>query len=45
MLEIPNFEPNHFSITSTGIYKSALDSIRLMKWMCYYDRSCYEIVT
>ena len=42
MLKIPNFEQNRFSITSTGIYKIARDSIKLMKWICYYDRSYYE---
>ena len=42
MLENPNFEQNKYSITSTGIYKIAHDSIRLMKWICYYDRSYYE---
>ena len=34
MLENPNFDQNHYSITSTGIYKIAYDSIRLMKWLC-----------
>ena len=42
MLENPNFEQNKFSITSTGIYRIGHDSIRLMKWICYYDRSYYE---
>ena len=42
MLENPNFEQNKYSITSTGIYKIANDSIRLMKWICYYDRSFFE---
>ena len=42
MLENPNFEQNHYSITSTGIYKIAHDSIRLMKWISYYDRFYYE---
>ena len=37
MLENPNFEQNHYSITSIGTYKNADDSIRLMKWICYYD--------
>ena len=31
----PDFEQNHYSITSTGVYKFAHDSIRLMKWICY----------
>ena len=42
MLENSNFEQNRYSITSTGIYKKGHDSIRLMKWICYYDRSYYE---
>ena len=42
MLLNPNFGQNLFSITSTGIYKIAHDSIRLMKWIRYYDRSYYE---
>ena len=42
MLENPNFEQNKYSITSKGIYKNGHDSIRLMKWICYYDRSYYE---
>ena len=31
MLSNPNSEQNHYSITSTGIYKIAHYSIRLMK--------------
>ena len=42
MLKNPNFEQNRYSITSTGIYKLGHDSIRLMKWICYYDRSYFE---
>ena len=42
MLENPNFEQNRYSITSTGIYKNGHDCIRLLKWICYYDRSYYE---
>ena len=42
MLKNPNFEQNNYSISSTGIYKIAHDSLRLMKWICYYDRSYYE---
>ena len=34
MLEFPDFEQTKYSITSTGIYKIAHDSIRLMKWIC-----------
>ena len=42
MLEKPEYEQNHYSITSTGIYKNAHDSIRIMKVICCYDRSYYE---
>ena len=44
MLENPDFEQNKYSITSTGIYKIGHDSLRSMKWICYYDRSYYETV-
>ena len=39
LIEFPDFEQNHYSITSTGIYMIGHDSIRIMKWICYYDRS------
>ena len=42
MLENPNLEQKYWSITAEGIYKIGHDSIRLMKWICYYDRSYYE---
>ena len=42
MLEKPNFEQNKYSLTSSGIYKIGHDCVRLMKWICYYDRSYYE---
>ena len=42
MLLNPNFEQNKYSLTSAGIYKIGHDSLRLMKWICYYDRSYYE---
>ena len=42
MLLNPNFEQNYWSRTAEGIYKIGHDSIRLMKWICYYDRSYYE---
>ena len=42
MLENPNFEQNKYSLTSSSIYKIGHDSIRLMKWICYYDQSYYE---
>ena len=42
MIENSDFEQNFWSITSTGNYKIGHDSIRLMKWICFYDRSYYE---
>ena len=42
LLENPDFEQNYWSKTAKGIYKIGHDSIRLMKWICYYDRSYYE---
>ena len=42
MLENPDFEQNYWSRTAKSIYKIGHDSIRLMKWICYYDRSFYE---
>ena len=42
MIKNPNFEQNYWSRTSTGIYKIGHDSVRLMKWICYYDRLYYE---
>ena len=42
MLRNPDIEQNKYSLTSTGVYRIAHDSIRLMKWICYYDRSYYE---
>ena len=42
MLENPDFEQNHWSRTAEGVNKIGHDCIRLMKWICYYDRSYYE---
>ena len=42
MLENPDFEQNYWSRTAIGIYEKEQDSIRLMKWLAYYDRSLYE---
>ena len=42
LLKNPDFEQNCWSKTANGIYKIGHDSIRLMKWICYYDRSYYE---
>ena len=45
MLKNLNFEQNNYSTTSTGISKIGHNSIRLMKWICYYDRSHYENIS
>ena len=42
LIKNPNFEQNYWSRTAKGIYKIGHDSNRLMKWVCYYDRSYYE---
>ena len=42
MLESPIFEQIFWSRTAIGLYKIGHDSIRLMKWICFYDRSYYE---
>ena len=42
MSENPDFEQDHWSKTAVGIYKVGHDSIRLMKWLIYYDRSYYD---
>ena len=42
MLENSNFEQNYWSKTATGVYKIGHDSIRLMKRICYCDRTYYE---
>ena len=42
MLLNSNFEQNYWSKTAKGIYKIGHDCIRLVKWICYYDRSYYE---
>ena len=39
MIRNSDFEQNYWSRTATGIYKIGHDAIRLMKWICYYDRS------
>ena len=35
----PDFEQDYRSRTATGIYRIGHDSIRLMKWLIYHDRS------
>ena len=42
VIENPDFEQDHWSRTAEGNYKNAHDSIRLMKWICYYGRSYSE---
>ena len=42
MLENQDFEQNRYSMTSTGVYKIAHNSIRLMKWICFLDRNIYK---
>ena len=42
MLLNRDFERDYWSRTAKGIYKIGHDSIRLMKWICYYDRPYYE---
>ena len=42
MIENPDFEQNYWSRTAIEDYKIGKNSIRLMKWLAYYDRSHYE---
>ena len=42
MIKNPYFEQNYWSRTAKGIYKIGHDSIRIMKFICYYDKSYYE---
>ena len=42
MFEHLDFEQEYWSRTAEGIYKTGHDSIRLMKWLAYYDRSYDE---
>ena len=44
MLKNSDFEQNFWSKTATGVYKIGHDSIRLMKWICNFDRTYYEII-
>ena len=39
MLEDPDFEQYYWSRTAKGTFKRGQDSIRLMTWLGYYDRS------
>ena len=42
LLKNSDFEQDYWSRTAQGVYKIGHDSIGLMKWICYYDRSFYE---
>ena len=42
MLEFPDFEQNYWSRTAEDSYKIVHDSIRIMKWLIYYDRSYHD---
>ena len=42
MLENLDFEQRYWSRTAEGIHKIGHDSVRLMKWLIYYDRSCHD---
>ena len=42
LLKTPDFEQDYWSQTAQGVYKIGHDSIRLMKWICFYNRSYYE---
>ena len=45
MLENSDVEQDNWSRTATGIYKIGHDIIRLMKWICYYDRIYLENIS
>ena len=38
----PDFEKSYWPKTAIGTYKIGHDCVRLMRWICYYDRSYYE---
>ena len=42
MLENFEFEDDYWSRTAIDIYKIGHDSVRLLKWLAYYDRSFCE---
>ena len=42
MLENSDFEQDYDTRTATDICKIGHDSIRLLKWLAYYDISYYE---
>ena len=44
MLENPDFEQDCYPRAAEVIYKIGHDSIRVMKWLAYYDRASYESI-
>ena len=42
MLGKPDFEQNYWPRTTISVYKKGHCSIRLMKWLIYFDRSFYD---
>ena len=42
MNENPVFEQDYWSRTAIYFHKNGYDSIRLLNWICFYDRSHYE---
>ena len=42
MLKNSDFQQNYWSKTARGVYKMGHDCKRLLKWICYHDRSYYE---
>ena len=42
MSQNPDFEQDYWSRTAEGNYKIGHDSIRLMKWLVFYDRFYYD---
>ena len=37
----PDFEQDYYSKTTKGIYRNGHDSVRLVKWLAFSDRSCF----
>ena len=42
MLKNFDFEQDYWSRTAIVIYKIGHDSNRVLNWLIYYDRSCYD---
>ena len=43
-LEKPKFQQDYWSRTVISVYRIGHDSIRIMKWLAYYDRSFSESI-